>query len=443
MADTAYLAAVIGAGPAGLFAARKLVAEGVRVLLFNRDIKPGGLAEYGIYPDKYKMKDGLRKQFKQIFEAQSLDYYGNIRVCDCGNLTIHDLMNSCFQAILVATGAQGTKWMGIPGEDLRGVYHAKDIVYHYNQLPPFSEREFTIGRRAALIGAGNVMMDVAHWLIREKKIDEVIAVVRRGPAEVKFTKDEMKILARNLDLTALEAELARTAPLMQAMSQDVAATRDRFLSALPKALDPVSETRFRFDFLASPLQVIGGCGEVCRLEVEENTLVLIQGETKARGTGARRMLEVDTVIFCIGDAVDQDFCLPTLNNAYQVVASPRYPVDGTSYEAYDPQKQQAMGNVFLTGWARQASTGLVGMARKDGENSAEAMLRYLREMSPIPDVENVLAEFQREFERRNPQVITKTHLGQIEAAEAIEAARRGLQEYKFASNADMLRIAGV
>ena len=64
--DPGYVVAVIGAGPAGLFAAKQLAAEGVHVALLNRDIKPGGLAEYGIYPDKHKMKDGLRAQFRQI-----------------------------------------------------------------------------------------------------------------------------------------------------------------------------------------------------------------------------------------------------------------------------------------------------------------------------------------------------------------------------------------
>ena len=66
MQDPQYMVAIVGAGPAGLFAARKLAEGGARVVLFNRDIKPGGLAEYGIYPDKLKMKQGLRAQFQQI-----------------------------------------------------------------------------------------------------------------------------------------------------------------------------------------------------------------------------------------------------------------------------------------------------------------------------------------------------------------------------------------
>jgi len=183
-----YFVAVIGAGPAGLFGARELANQGARVVLFNRDIKPGGLAEYGIYPNKHIMKSGLRKQFRQILDLPNLDYYGNIAVGSQGDLTLDDLRALGFQAILVTVGAQGTKWLGLPGEDLEGVYHAKDVVYFYNNLPPFSQTSFLFGKRCAVIGAGNVMLDITHYLAREKKVEEVIAIVRRGPAEVKFEK---------------------------------------------------------------------------------------------------------------------------------------------------------------------------------------------------------------------------------------------------------------
>ena len=71
MEDPQYMVAIVGAGPAGLYAARKLAEGGARVVLFNRDVKPGGLAEYGIYPDKLKMKQGLRAQFQQILDLSS------------------------------------------------------------------------------------------------------------------------------------------------------------------------------------------------------------------------------------------------------------------------------------------------------------------------------------------------------------------------------------
>ena len=185
-----YFVAVVGAGPAGLFGARELANLGARVALFNRDIKPGGLAEYGIYPNKFTMKSGLRKQFRQVLELPNLDYYGNITLGVEGDLTLDELRSLGFQAILVTAGAQGTKWLGLPGENLEGVYHAKDVVYFYNHLPPYSQKTFRFGKHCAIIGAGNVMLDITHYLSREEKVDEVIAIVRRGPAEIKFEKKE-------------------------------------------------------------------------------------------------------------------------------------------------------------------------------------------------------------------------------------------------------------
>ena len=107
-----YSVAVIGAGPAGIFGARELAKAGVKVALFNRDIKPGGLAEYGIYPDKHTMKEGLRKQFRQALELENITYYGNITVGTNGDMTLDDVRALGFDAVLVTAGAQGTKSLG-------------------------------------------------------------------------------------------------------------------------------------------------------------------------------------------------------------------------------------------------------------------------------------------------------------------------------------------
>jgi len=440
---SSYLVAIVGAGPAGLYAAHKLADNGVRVVLFNRDVKPGGLAEYGIYFDKLKMKSGLRKQFNHILSSPLIDYYGNTLVCAGGNITITDLLSAGFQALLVATGAQGTKWLGLDGEYLRGVYHAKDLVYHYNQLPPYASKHYPIGQRVALVGAGNVMMDIAHWLVRELKVNEVIAVVRRGPMEVKFGKEEAKAVAANFDLARLDADLERLGPLMIRLEQDPVAAREIFTAPLAKALPPVSETRLRFEFLASPKRLLGENGRVTGLEVEDNLLTCEGSEARPRGLGTFHRLDVDTVVYCIGDMVDCNFCLPTHNNEYAKIPAPRFPVDETSYEAFDPEQDRPFENIFLAGWARQASTGLVGVARHDGENGAEAVLRYLHTLPPLADAEGPLKEFEKKFERANPLAVSKERLPALTAAEVAEAQRMGVEEFKFKTNEEMLTAMGI
>src|SRR5512138_2014711 len=379
--------------------------------MFNRDIKPGGLAEYGIYPNKYTMKSGLRKQFRQVLEVPNLDYYGNITVGTQGDLTLDDLRALGFQAILVTVGAQGTKWLGLPGEALEGVYHAKDVVYYYNHLPPFSQKSFYFGKRCAVIGAGNVMLDITHFLAREKKVEEVIAVVRRGPAEVKFEKKEMEYVIDNLDVTALDAEIQRVAPIMQAVHQDPAAARATILEALPKALPKVSDTRFRFEFLASPVQMIGDeSGKLKQVEIEDNLLVEANGDTKAKGTGNKRLLDVETVIFAIGDKVDDSFGLPVEWNEFVKSATPRFPIDGISYES--PAE-----DVFVGGWSRQASTGLVGYARKDGTNASKAVWQYLQAKQPVEPNVNALSVRMKKLGK---PVAIKEDIKKLEAIELEE-----------------------
>ncbi|MBI4673045.1 MAG: FAD-dependent oxidoreductase [Chloroflexi bacterium] len=434
--------AVIGAGPAGLYGAQQLVKLGARVVIFNRDIKPGGLAEYGIYPDKYKMKDGLRAQFDKILALPEIEYFGNVPVGEHGALSLADIQAMGFDAVLVTVGAQGTKWLGLPGEKLRGVYHSKEIVYHYNKLPPFSTQPYKIGRRVIVIGVGNVMMDLAHWLIREFKVDSVTAVARRGPAEIKFDKKEFETVGANVDLNALDAELARCAPYMLAAGQDPAAARAEILAGLPRALPPVSTTRFQFKFLASPREVCGendGC--VHALEVEENELVRSNGDTKAKGLGRAHEIPCDTVIFAIGDQVDAHFGLPVQRAEFVKNPAPRFPVEGASYEAYDPQTQQSVEGVFVAGWARQASTGLVGVARKDGANGANAVGEYLKTLPHVRCVD--VACLQARMKENQTVFVTLNDLKRLAQAEKAQAQARGLHEWKFAKNEEMLNAMGL
>lgn len=428
-----YFIAVVGAGPAGLFGARELANQGARVVMFNRDIKPGGLAEYGIYPSKHTMKSGLRKQFRQVLDLPNLDYFGNVTVGEQGDLSLDDLRALGFQAILVTAGAQGTKWLGLPGEDLVGVYHAKDVVYYYNQLPPYSRKPFRFGKRCAVIGAGNVMLDIAHYLIREEKVAEVIAIVRRGPAEVKFDKKEMEYVIANLDQAALDAEILRVTPIMQAVNQDPVAARATIMEALPKALTKVSDTKFRFEFLASPVQMFGDAdGNLTQVEIEDNILVLKDGDTKARGTGNKRRLDVETIVFAIGDKVDEMFGLPVEWNEFVKNESPRYPIDGNSFET-------PLEDVFVGGWSRKASSGLVGYARKDGTNASKAVWQYLQTKQPAePNMDTLLERLKS----TGKPVVMKDDIKKLEAAEIAEAQKRGLEAFKFDSNEDMLQAMG-
>lgn len=437
-----HIVAIVGAGPAGLFAARELASQGVEVVLFNRDIKPGGLAEYGIYPDKIKMKIGLRAQFRQILELPNIEYYGNVVIGQQGDLTLDDLRQMGFQAILVAAGAQGTKWLGLPGEHLRGVYHAKDVVYHYNKLPPFSQQDLEIGKRVAIIGVGNVMMDIARYLISVRKVDEVVAFARRGPAEIKFDRKELEAVVANLDLAAFDREIERVAREMRALGQHPEVAKEFIHSAAARGVWMQSHTLFWIRFLSSPRRILDdGNGRVGGLEVEDNRLVLEDGEVKARGLGKFQVFDVDTVIFAIGDRVDENLGLPVHNFAFDKNPNPRFPIEGESYESYDSEKDQPIEGVFVAGWSRKASSGLVGVARKDGVNGARAVLQYVANLPPAaPDV---LEKVHKAVERLPHPVVTKDALKLLETAEQAKMQELGVEDFKFASNQEMLEVMGL
>jgi ferredoxin--NADP+ reductase len=454
--------AIVGAGPTGLFAADRLAEQGVDVVLINRDIKPGGLAEYGIYHEKIKVKEALRKQFRKILvngdaaatAGARIEYYGNVTVGETGDLSLDDLRDMGFDAIMVTVGAQGTKWLGLPGEQLEGVYHAKEIIYHYNKLPPYSEREFAIGKHSvaaatvALIGVGNVMADIARWLVCDLNVAEVIAVARRGPAEVKFDKRELQYVGDNLDLEDLDREIARVAPRMRAVGQEpeeakafivsCASVETQNLASLPHG-----KTRVRFRFLSAPKRLLDdGEGRVGALEIEDTELVLNDdGSTWPRRMQTLHRLNVDTVIFCIGDRVSESLGLPVVRNEFLKCPDPCYPVDGVCYEVYDPDAEAPMAGVFVAGWARQASTGQVGLARKDGRLCAEAVLQYIADVAEAGDIgqrPRPTEALRVRLEALDKPVVTKEDWQRLEEIEAREAERRGLETFKFETNEAML-----
>jgi len=437
---TKQCVAVVGAGPAGLFAARELSASGICTAVLNRDIKPGGLAEYGIYPDKLRMKNGLRKQFQQILELPCVNYFGNVSVGNGGALTLESLLEMGFAAVLVSTGAQGTKWLGLDGEYLQGVYHAKDLVYHYNHLPPYSGLPFDLGRRAMIVGIGNVMMDIAYHLLRHSGAGEVIAVGRRGPGEIKFDLHELERVGAYLDLPDLEAELRRCAPAMQAVGQDPAETMAFIQSALPKAAPVSSPGCLKLRFMLSPVRISGNENHhVRKVDLEHNQLSRDErGEVRASGTGRFTQMKVDTVVFAVGDAVDPNLGLPVQRGAYPVSPQPRFPVEGQSFES-------TMNGVFLAGWSRNASTGLVGIARRDGVMAAQAIQQYLQQCSAEdqPGVRpQVMRVLETRLQRAGIRYVQAQDLAVLHEAEVQAAASRGLSEYKFDRNEDMLNLMG-
>jgi ferredoxin--NADP+ reductase len=430
---------VVGAGPAGLFAAQKIAQAGYQVIVFNRDIKPGGLAEYGIYPTKDKMKVGLRKQFAKVLSLPNVQYIGHACVGNGCGISIGDLQEFSPSAIVFAVGAQGAKQLGLPGSESRGVYSAKDFVYFYNLLPPFASQDFSTGKRVAVVGMGNVAIDVVHWLLVDDPnhtAEEVIIIARRGPFEAKFDKKEFASIEAHFDRAAFQEEIKRIQPHLAAVDQDPSRLAEATFPCLAKPDPGVQGGRLLFRFLCSPKAIHPDeHGRIARLTVTENILVKRGEDVAAKATEQTADVEVDTMVFAIGDVADPTLGLPYLKDCY-VTNAHATNSDQPCYEVFDPSAGKIMEGIYVVGWARKASEGLVGIARHDGEVGAAEVIKYLQ---GAPDKQSAsYDEILQRLQGKGLRLVTKPDLEHLAKAEEREGQARGIQYFKFSDDEAML-----
>ena len=188
--------AVIGAGPAGIGVAQSLVDLGYEVDLFDEKALYGGLAVFGVYPNKEDpMKLAYRfKSLGPTVVMPGVHFYGGVRVGKDGDLTLDDLRRLGYSAVVVAIGAEGSKPLRIPGErpGLLGLYQAKDLVAFYQGDPAASGLDPRLGAISILIGIGNVTVDTTHYAIHRRDYQAVDRFVQS------LTREEQKRLLQSL-----------------------------------------------------------------------------------------------------------------------------------------------------------------------------------------------------------------------------------------------------
>src|ERR1700704_5822920 len=213
-----YHVAIVGSGPSGYFAAASLLKfadatddADVRVDMLEMLPTPWGLVRSGVAPDHPKIKT-ISAQFEKTAADPRFRFFGNIAV---GQHVAAEELAERYDAVIYAVGAQSDRALNIPGEDLTGSIAAVDFVGWYNAHPNFEQMSPDLsGRRAVVIGNGNVALDVARILItdpdvlaatdiadhaleslRPRGVEEVVIVGRRGPLQAAFTTLELRELA--------------------------------------------------------------------------------------------------------------------------------------------------------------------------------------------------------------------------------------------------------
>jgi ferredoxin--NADP+ reductase len=422
---------VAGAGPAGMAVAASLGKAGHDVIILNRDIKFGGLAEYGIFPSKLKLRGGLRKQYWDLLQQPNVHYLGNVSIGRDKDLTVDDVRSLGASAVVISIGAQGTKAIGVEGDSAQGVFHAKDVVYHYNRLPGFGDRPFEMGKHVAVIGAGDVM------------VDRVTAIVRRGPAERKYNPKEIRAVCANMDLEGIKKEFDRIKDRLAAVGQNPDEIQKGLLDEFTKCESAVSQTKMGFRFLASPKRIlVNEHNRVRGLEMEDNKLEPKGEDTAAVGLKQFYEFPCDSVVFAVGDKVDDTVGLPYkggtfLTNPTKTGNDP----DDALFQAYDETSGTILEGLFLAGWARKASEGLVGVAKRDGDWCAEVVSRYLATKAAGSPLKAVLDKLQALLKERKSRPVDINGLRVLEAAEKSHREMTDcIGEFKYVTNQEMLSL---
>ena len=323
------------------------------------------------------------------------------------------------------------------------MFHAKDVVYHFNRLPGFGDRPFEMGKHVAVIGAGDVMVDIAHWLIRYKKVEWVTAIVRRGPAERKYNPKEIRAVCANMDVEGIVREVARIKDRLAAVGQKADEVLKALTDEFTKCEQTASETKMDFKFLASPKRIlVDGNNCVRGLEMEDNKLDPKGEDTVAVGLKQYYEFPCDSVVFAVGDKVDETVGLPYKSGMF--ITNPNKTgndPDDALFQAYDETTGKIVDGVFLAGWARKASEGLVGIAKRDGDWCAEVVSRYLATKPSGNHSKVVLDKLKTLLNGRKSHPVDVKSLRALEAAEqAHKTETNCIGEFKYASNQEMIRL---
>ena len=384
--------AVVGAGPAGFYAAEhllRLAEPVVSVDLLDRLPTPFGLVRSGVAPDHQKIKN-VTRVFEKVAEHPRFRFFGN--VCYGEHVHLADLA-AHYHQVLFTTGAQTDRPLGIPGEDLAGSHSATEFVAWYNGHPEFRDRAFDLSHeRAVVVGVGNVAMDVARILcrtpeelaqtdiagyaleaLRESRVREVVVLGRRGPVQAAFTLPEVKELGEmaDADVEARADEVALD-PLSEA---ELAAAADRSEAKKVEILQsyaarPAAGRRRRIvlRFLVSPTALVGDdAGRVRAVRLVRNRLVEgADGRLKAEPTGEAEELAAGLVFRSVG---------------YRGVALDGVPFDerggvvpNADGRVLDPATGRPVPGLYVAGWIKRGPSGVIGTNKPCAQGTAQAMV---------------------------------------------------------------------
>ena len=420
-----YKVAIVGAGPAGYFAAQALQNLQNEELKFSIDIierlpTPWGLVRSGVAPDHPKIKT-VAKVFEKVATAGNVRLFANVEL---GKDILLEDLKARYDAVVIATGSSLGKKLGIPGEGLPGSMSAATFVPWYNAHPDFKDESVNLSTSTAVvIGAGNVAMDVARMLALEpseldptdtadhaidafksSSVRTVVISARRGPEHAAFTSPELRELPKLEHTNVIIEKRDIDEALVRAgenIEKDVKSNLDA-MALIAEQVPAGHERTMKFQFLATPKEIRGNG------KVEE----IIFTKT---GSDEEFSIACGLVITAIGYESEPLGGIPYLGG--KVVNN-----DG-----------RVGDNLYVVGWAKRGPSGVIGTNKSDSTDVMKLLVEDLKSPKTAGDIAELLGD---------AVVITQSHWEAINAAEVTAGESRNKPRVKSVVKAELLRLAG-
>ncbi|MEU2654097.1 FAD-dependent oxidoreductase [Streptomyces sp. NPDC007325] len=445
--------AIVGAGPAGIYAADALLKSdtatepGVSIDIFERMPAPFGLIRYGVAPDHPRIK-GIITALHQVLDKPQVRLFGNVNY----GTDIHlDDLRSFYDAVVFSTGAMFDRELRIPGVDLDGSFGAADFASWYDGHPDVPRTWDLSAEKVAVLGVGNVALDVARILaktaeellpteipanvhegLKANKAVEIHVFGRRGPAQAKFSPMELRELDHSPNIEVIvnpedidydEGSIAERRKNKQ--TDMVAKTLENW------AIRDVGDRPHKLflHFFESPVEILGEDGRVVGLRTERTEL---DGTGNVKGTGVTTDWDVKSVYRAVGYLSDE---------------LPKLPWDTVSGTVPDEggrvmEGEEHMASTYVTGWIRRGPVGLIGHTKGDANETVANLLEDFaagRLLTPASPETDAVVGF---LEGKGLTYTTWEGWYALDAAEKALGEPQGRERVKIVEREDMLRASG-
>ena len=425
--------------------------------MLDRLPTPYGLVRAGVAPDHQKIK-AVTAAFDKTAAHPRFRFFGGVELGK--DVSVADL-RGLYHQIVYTTGAQTDRRMGIPGEDLPGSHPATEFVAWYNGHPDYRDCQFDLTQeRVAVVGVGNVAIDVARILcrtpaelektdiadhaleaLRQSRVKEVYLLGRRGAAQAAFTNPEVKELSEleGADVVVVPEEVELDAISRAGLER----TGDRagfkkveILQAYARQAPGGKPRRLVLRFLVSPVAVTdNGAGAVGGLKLVRNRLVASDtGTIQAQATEHTEELRVGLVFRSVG---------------YRGVPLPGVPFDdkwgvvlNETGRVLDPESKHPLAGEYTAGWIKRGPTGVIGTNKPDALETVTAMLEDAAAGRTLQPAEPDRAAAERLLRQRQPRVIGYPDWLRLNALEVEAGRARGRPRVKLTRVDEMLAALG-